>query len=200
MIRSVEITNLRGIQSGKLENLTPLTILVGPNSSGKSTVLDALLIAASSTPWESIGLCVNRRVGLREGARWLFWKGDETQTAEIVVGTDSDEARKYRMSLENVASESRVIVWCQLFTKFQHTNQPSNWQAGVKFGTKFTNTNVHSYLGELQSGSNTSEVRLVDSGRDDLQMPLHRLYTKAIEQGRRRDIKETIAKGCSKST
>ena len=43
MIRSVEIKNFRGIQDGKLEDLTPLVILVGPNGCGKSTILDALL-------------------------------------------------------------------------------------------------------------------------------------------------------------
>ena len=43
MISAVEIKNLRGIQHGKLEGLTPLTVLVGPNASGKSTILDALL-------------------------------------------------------------------------------------------------------------------------------------------------------------
>ena len=48
MIKSIEIENLRGIQNGKLEDFTPLTILVGPNSSGKSTVLDAMFLGCCS--------------------------------------------------------------------------------------------------------------------------------------------------------
>ncbi len=47
MIRSVEIKGLRGIQEGKLDDFTPLVILVGTNGSGKSTVLDAMLIGAN---------------------------------------------------------------------------------------------------------------------------------------------------------
>jgi predicted ATPase len=47
MIDAIEIENLRGIRHGRLDGLKPLTILTGPNASGKSTVLDALLIAAT---------------------------------------------------------------------------------------------------------------------------------------------------------
>ena len=38
MIKSVTIKNLRGIREGELSELTPLVVLVGPNSSGKSTL------------------------------------------------------------------------------------------------------------------------------------------------------------------
>src|SRR5262245_31737715 len=54
VIRSVEVTRLRGIREGKLTDLTPLVVLVGPNGSGKSTILDALLIAANSKPPEAL--------------------------------------------------------------------------------------------------------------------------------------------------
>jgi len=42
VIEAVEISNLRGIKAGRVEALSPLSILVGPNNSGKSTVLEAL--------------------------------------------------------------------------------------------------------------------------------------------------------------
>src|SRR5437016_9270450 len=47
MIEKLEIENYRGIAHGEISGLAPLTILVGPNSSGKSTILEALLLAAS---------------------------------------------------------------------------------------------------------------------------------------------------------
>lgn len=47
MLNTIEIENLRGIQKGKVEGLAPLSILVGSNNSGKSTVLEALYLAAS---------------------------------------------------------------------------------------------------------------------------------------------------------
>jgi hypothetical protein len=74
VIESVEIKNLRGIREGRLNQLTPLTVLVGPNSSGKSTVLDALLIAASLSPGDAVGKAVNRRATRDADARWLLWR------------------------------------------------------------------------------------------------------------------------------
>lgn len=44
MIERVVLRNFRGIVEGELR-LSPLTILVGPNNSGKTTVLEALLLA-----------------------------------------------------------------------------------------------------------------------------------------------------------
>lgn len=42
MITSVRIEDFRGVREGGVEGLAPISILVGPNNSGKSTVLDAI--------------------------------------------------------------------------------------------------------------------------------------------------------------
>jgi len=44
VIKTLKIENFRGIKSGRLE-LSPITILLGPNNSGKSTILEALFLA-----------------------------------------------------------------------------------------------------------------------------------------------------------
>ena len=44
MLSSLEIGNFKGIKSGKIGDLAQVNILVGRNNSGKSTVLDALLL------------------------------------------------------------------------------------------------------------------------------------------------------------
>lgn len=74
MIRSLHIERLRGIAAGRLDDLARLTVLVGPNAAGKSTILDALLMAVSPIPEEAIGWAVQRRTAVPRGARWLFHK------------------------------------------------------------------------------------------------------------------------------
>ena len=49
MIESIRIRDFRGIQSGAIDRLRQLNILVGPNNSGKSTVLEALYLAATAS-------------------------------------------------------------------------------------------------------------------------------------------------------
>ena len=48
MLSSLEIQNFKGIKQGKLEDLAQVNILVGRNNSGKSTVLDALILLRSA--------------------------------------------------------------------------------------------------------------------------------------------------------
>ncbi|MEK7806526.1 MAG: AAA family ATPase, partial [Chloroflexota bacterium] len=44
MLSSLEIQNFKGIKQGKIEDLAQVNILVGRNNSGKSTILDALVL------------------------------------------------------------------------------------------------------------------------------------------------------------
>ncbi|MDP2917354.1 MAG: AAA family ATPase, partial [Dehalococcoidia bacterium] len=44
MIKKLRLTNFKGIEQGEIE-FSPLTILVGSNNSGKTTVLEALFLA-----------------------------------------------------------------------------------------------------------------------------------------------------------
>ena len=44
MLRSLEIQNFKGIKQGKIDDLAQVNILVGRNNSGKSTILDALVM------------------------------------------------------------------------------------------------------------------------------------------------------------
>ena len=48
MLRSLEIQNFKGIKQGKLEDLAQVNVLVGRNNSGKSTILDALILLRSA--------------------------------------------------------------------------------------------------------------------------------------------------------
>ena len=93
MIRSIEISNFRGIRQGRLDDLAPLTILVGANGSGKSTILDALLLGAGRMSHYLLRQAAFRRRGLREdSARWLLRGGGHGNGhARIVTSTENGE-------------------------------------------------------------------------------------------------------------
>ena len=44
MIESIHIKNFRGIQDGKIDKFSKINLLVGPNNSGKTTLLEALYL------------------------------------------------------------------------------------------------------------------------------------------------------------
>lgn len=60
MLQSIDIANFRGISSGNLTDLRPLTIITGPNNSGKSAVLDALAVAAAPHPQMALAQAAHR--------------------------------------------------------------------------------------------------------------------------------------------
>jgi len=47
LISSISINNLRGIKSGKIDELTDINVLIGVNGAGKSTVLEAIYLASA---------------------------------------------------------------------------------------------------------------------------------------------------------
>ena len=99
MIAGISSDGLRGILDGTLEGLTPLTILTGVNGSGKSTVLDALLIVESSNPEDAIAQAVRRRKATLFGSRWLV--NGKARYASIAAhggGERSSCSLRYRSS------------------------------------------------------------------------------------------------------
>jgi len=76
MIKSIEIEGLRGIKRAKIEGLAPLTMIVGPNGCGKSTVLEAvgLLCAGAHGPTAFGALASREWLGIA-GMRFWFEDG-----------------------------------------------------------------------------------------------------------------------------
>ena len=76
MITSIEIQGLRGIREGRIEGLAPLTILVGPNGCGKSTVLEAIGVASAGLSMGELfhALASREWLGLA-GLRYWFADG-----------------------------------------------------------------------------------------------------------------------------
>ena len=90
----------RGIQEGKLEGLTELVVLVGPNSSGKSTILDALMLGASPNVADGLNAIIGRRQAAGEAIPWIIFraKGRQVAPAEVLIESDSPQARVVTVS------------------------------------------------------------------------------------------------------
>ena len=182
MIKSIEIKGLRGILEGKLDDLAPLTILVGPNGCGKSTILDALLIGASPFPGEAIGQSVLRRCGLNEGAQWLFWRNGNVGTT-VKVTTDEDAYHLCELSLEvTAASQEPTRILCSV----------TNGRTG-DFAVTFQNGNRYTHNKDHHPLNGVADIAVVEFSSTVLQSPLHQLHTRSIQQGHRKEVKEILS-------
>jgi len=209
MITSIEIENLRGIGSGRLDGLMPLTILTGPNACGKSTVLDALLIATSPTPEDAAGVAVQRHPAVPGGAKWLVGAPDKLATLLVKTSSglwlrrikwlghcqgamrDRLLERKARPPFSMIALEEleRSLLEDMADVGLSLEEQPidDSVSARTAFGAD------NQYVGRPLGGRGLSQmsfVRLVDPG---LPLPLHRTFAAAVRAGRRDDVYELLS-------
>jgi len=90
------IQNLRGIREGGVEHLSPLSILVGPNNSGKSTVLEALLAVLNGQDVRGVWQTLLRRGGpVHHAAQHVFHAGAK----QAVVSVKEGDAREISVTL-----------------------------------------------------------------------------------------------------
>lgn len=200
MITAIRIRSLRGIRSGAVEGLSPLSVLVGPNGCGKSTVLEALLLGASGAPGDAVGRVVMRRVELWGGARWLFWRGGRTDepTAQIQVETDSAPAREVTLRLRDVVSPDLEEKLTAKRARAPYVEIDTDL---VSDGGTLTARTVMAHADNLYVFAQQHEgpkeltksgVRLVDPRPGGLHAPLWRSISDAVEDGRLADIEALI--------
>lgn len=79
-ISKIHIEGFRSLRDIELE-LTPLTVLVGPNQAGKSSILDALDLLARGCRGQLYDAIVRRRGGLQR----IAWRGDGPGTVQLDV-------------------------------------------------------------------------------------------------------------------
>ena len=83
MLDSIRIEKLRGIREGTVDGLSRVSVLVGPNGCGKSTVLDAMLIGAAVEVGVGLSTVWSKRRGSR--LRWLVHRLGEDLAFKVVA-------------------------------------------------------------------------------------------------------------------
>jgi energy-coupling factor transporter ATP-binding protein EcfA2 len=181
VIQAVAIRGLRGIREGELRDLTPLVILVGPNGCGKSTVLEALFIGASNTPGEAIGKCVQRRSGVWNGSRWLFAR-QATSPTEWHVRVQSESAER---------TTALIVPGANMITAMPAARgQVTSVQLQIKPDNQWVVT--QDAVPQMPVLHVASDVRLVEPRPDVTQAPLHRVYSAAVQNGKRKEAEEFV--------
>ena len=178
MINSIEIKNFRGINDGKLENLTPLTILVGANGCGKSTVLQSLLLGASADQGKALDHILSRQVDKNRAGEWLFPKGIFRGRSELIVYTP-ELCKTILFALDN-SIEARNL------------QDPQNLSNNRDF--KSIGINIDGSPGStLGTQSNfLSNIFLLDPSSSSLETPLYTLLDETMKQGRREAVREIL--------
>ena len=99
MLKNLQITDFRGFADLKLENLGKVNLIVGPNSAGKTSLLEAISITVNSSTIAALANLFRSNQGLGSGGflRWLIRDGANDKTAKLVA---SDEVGSWSIILE----------------------------------------------------------------------------------------------------
>lgn len=197
MITTIEIENLRGIRRGRLEGFGPLTILTGPNACGKSAILDALLIGASSEPGEAVGRAVARHPRTLNGARWLVHRSGTKTSVKL-----EDEAVGWESRLqwtENCPTALQAKLEARgargPFSALGFQEQELTYSSHVRHSLTvgFSLDNEYELSGATVADSSGPRLRcftgLADPG---LPTQLHPLFSKVYQEGRREAVEALI--------
>ena len=93
MIKELHLKNWKSFESATLY-IDPLSILIGPNASGKSNILDAFLFLYRISWGKQLINAVNgdnESTSIRGGIDWVVRKGESNCEISVVVGADNQD-------------------------------------------------------------------------------------------------------------
>lgn len=192
MIESITIEGLRGIREGILDGLGELTILTGPNGCGKSTALDALLIANHPRPDVGVALAVSRRKASWNAAQWLV--SNFAARASLACRTSQGERVTTLVMEHDVTSVERQLL-AERALREPHrrivigvTSPLGRGEGSVAFAgdNRYVLPDPEAF-GFLMAKGHLA--RLVDPGRPK---PVHEDFSTAVRQGHKRLILDTL--------
>lgn len=191
LITRIEVENLRGIESGELHGLGRISIFVGSNGSGKSTVLEAALIAGTSVPASAVGFVVRHRFATANGARWLVREGSPKTTARVSVAwTDDlrmgrtlrwDEVLHVKETVEELARKGAPPPYS---TSRIYRDYPLPKDKDRPCITAMASDNSWLPLGYEDPPVEAPDLRFVEPRIGE---PLHDAFSRAVKAGRREE-------------
>ncbi|MCD6263800.1 AAA family ATPase [Candidatus Bathyarchaeota archaeon] len=131
----LQLRNFKGVKNGEVE-FAPLTILIGPNNSGKTTILEALFLAPN--PFREVP--------------YILPGGSEPATAAEVVHSmhQTLESSGYLFLLRNYMTNKAEIDWNGLSLNFFKRNEKIDVIINKKFSKYITIVDRELYkVGEL---------------------------------------------------
>ena len=110
MITSIRIQGLRGIRDGQIDGLAPLTMIVGANGCGKSTVLEALGVACAGPSPNAVfeALASREWLGL---AGMKYWFDDNGAVVDATFDSDGPaEPLTLGVRLRRSQTDPRILT------------------------------------------------------------------------------------------
>ncbi len=179
MLKSIKILGFRGIATGELTDLAPLTVFIGPNGCGKSTVIEAAFIGISPRTDEAIAQVVRRHEGGQTSPLWLLWRMGESSSAEITVKLDNGDVRVCQLERD------WGVSWPTTQIKF--TVFDGGGSRGNAYLTFVQNKLVQQTSLNFHALDDVRDVRLIEGYYRHEQRPLHTAYTEAVRSGHRQE-------------
>jgi len=130
MLTSLTIKNFRGIKEGKIEDISNVNILLGPNNSGKSTILESIYLASTALSGKDIlgrnrkEYIIKRRVSRSYDFVDALWYKYKTDVPVTLLFKINDETFLFEVFKEN------NLFYTYLKTRSGYYSRPSmrsNW-------------------------------------------------------------------------
>ena len=162
-ITQLEIDGLRGVAHGELSRLAPLTVIVGPNSSGKTTVLESLQLADRGSSPDTLRAIMDRRGRLGHLSLTTLVPG---ASSTLTVTGAPGSARKHVLKLRERRFEATI-----------DGDAKPLWSATFENGG----------LNTGQGNSTPPAVQLIESGQPQADFSNFEALFTAIDLAGRRD-------------
>jgi len=110
MIREVTIENFKGIKHCEIKDLAKVNLFIGRNSSGKSSIMEAIYYTGREFLESSLPLCIQRRSN-RSGvsARELWYGYLMNSNVNVKLGFNEQDYTEMRMQFS--PTENKVLVY-----------------------------------------------------------------------------------------